>query len=235
MIPLRDDVPSRSVPFVTIGLIAMNVLVFLYQASIGMGGDPRAAEAFIIEFGVVPCRVTGTCSAPGEFPNPIATIFTSMFLHGGLFHVAGNMLYLWIFGDNVEDTIGHGRFLGFYLLAGVAAALAQIVVHPGSRIPMVGASGAVSGVLGAYLLLFPYASVLILVILGFFVRIVRWPAMIVLGLWIVVQFINGLITARASAVGGEVTGGTAWFAHIGGFLAGIILLFLMRPRRGARL
>jgi rhomboid family protein len=119
-----------------------------------------------------------------------------MFLHGGLFHVAGNMLYLWIFGDNVEDSIG---------------------------------------VLGAYLLLFPYASVLILVIFGFFVRIVRWPAMIVLGLWIVIQSINGLITARASAVGGEVTGGTAWFAHIGGFLAGIILLFLMRPRRVGRL
>jgi len=200
MIPLKDDAPSGSVPFVTIGLIALNVLVFLYQASIGIGGDPRAAEAFIIEFGVVRCRVVGTCSVPGEFPPPNATIFTSMFLHGGLFRVAGNMLYLWIFGDNVEGSIGHGRFLGFYLFAGVVAALAQIVFQPSSRIPMVGASGAVSGVLGAYLLLFPYATVLILVIFGFFVRIVRWPAMIVLGLWIVVQFINGFITARASAV-----------------------------------
>jgi len=235
MIPLKDDVSSGSVPFVTFGLIALNVLVFLYQASIGMGGDPRAAEAFIFEFGVVPCRVTGACSVLGEFPHPIVTIFTSMFMHGGLFHVAGNMLYLWIFGDNVEDTLGHGRFLAFYLMAGVAAALAQIVVHPGSRIPMVGASGAVSGVLGAYLLLFPYAGVLVLVIFGFFARVVRWPAIIVLGFWIVVQFLNGLIAASASAGGGGATGGTAWFAHIGGVLAGMALLFLMRPRRGRRL
>jgi membrane associated rhomboid family serine protease len=235
MIPLKDDVPSGSVPFVTLSLIALNVLVFLYQASIAMGGDPRAAEAFIFEFGVVPCRVTGACSVLGEFPHPIATIFTSMFMHGGLFHVVGNRLYLWIFGDNVEDTLGHWRFLAFYLLAGVAAALAQIAVHPGSRIPMVGASGAVSGVLGAYLLLFPYAGVLVLVIFGFFARVVRWPAMIVLGFWIVVQFLNGLITASASAGGGGATGGTAWFAHIGGVLAGMVLLFLMRPRRGRRL
>jgi len=234
MIPLRDDIPSHSIPFVTITLIGLNVLAFLYQTSIGMNGDPRASEAFVFEFGAIPCRVTGNCSVPGEFPPPVVTIFTSMFLHGGLFHIAGNMLYLWIFGDNVEDTLGHARFLAFYLLAGTAAALAQMVVHPTSRIPMIGASGAVSGVLGAYLLLFPYASVLILLIFGFFVRIVRWPAMIVLGLWIVVQFVNGLVTFSVSGSGGA-TGGTAWFAHIGGFLAGMVLLFLIRPRRGGRL
>jgi membrane associated rhomboid family serine protease len=232
MIPLKDDVPSSSFPFVTIGLIVLNALVFLYQASIGMGSE-RAAEAFIMEFGAVPCRVTGACAVPGDFPSPIATIFTSMFMHGGLFHIAGNMLYLWIFGDNVEDTLGHGRFLLFYLLSGVAAALAQIVMNPDSRVPMVGASGAVSGVLGAYLLLFPYARVLVLLIFGFFVRMVRWPASIVLGLWIVVQFLNGLITVSVAA--GGAAGGTAWFAHIGGFLAGIVLLFLMRPRRTGRL
>jgi membrane associated rhomboid family serine protease len=232
MIPLKDDVPSSGFPFVTIGLIVLNVLVFLYQASIGMGSE-RAAEAFILEFGAVPCRVTGACAVPGDFPSPIATIFTAMFMHGGLFHVAGNMLYLWIFGDNVEDTLGHGRFLLFYLLSGVAAALAQIAVHPDSRIPMVGASGAVSGVLGAYLLLFPYARVLVLLIFGFFFRIVRWPAIVVLGFWIVVQFLNGLITVSVAA--GGAAGGTAWFAHIGGFLAGIVLLFLMRPRRTGRL
>jgi membrane associated rhomboid family serine protease len=232
MIPLKDDVPSSSFPFVTIGLIVLNVLVFLYQASIGMGSE-RAAEAFILEFGAVPCRVTGACAVPGDFPPPIATIFTSMFMHGGLFHVAGNMLYLWIFGDNVEDTLGHGRFFLFYLLAGVAAALAQIMVHPDSRVPMVGASGAISGVLGAYLLLFPYARVLVLLIFGFFFRIVRWPASIVLGFWIVVQFLNGLITVSVAA--GGAAGGTAWFAHIGGFLAGMVLLFLMRPRRTGRL
>ena len=232
MIPLKDDVPSSSFPFVTIGLIVLNVLVFLYQASIGMGSE-RAAEAFIMEFGAIPCRVTGACAVPGDFPSPIATIFTSMFMHGGLFHIAGNMLYLWIFGDNVEDTLGHGRFLLFYLLSGVAAALAQIVMNPDSRVPMVGASGAVSGVLGAYLLLFPYARVLVLLIFGFFVRMVRWPATIVLGFWIVVQFLNGLITVSLAA--GGAGGGTAWFAHIGGFLAGIVLLFLMRPRQTGRL
>jgi membrane associated rhomboid family serine protease len=232
MIPLKDDVPSSGFPFVTIGLIVLNVLVFLYQASIGMGSE-RAAEAFIMEFGAVPCRVTGACAVPGDFPPPIATIFTSMFMHGGLFHVAGNMLYLWIFGDNVEDTLGHGRFLLFYLLSGVAAAAAQIVMNPDSRVPMVGASGAVSGVLGAYLILFPYARVLVLLIFGFFFRIVRWPASIVLGFWIVVQFLNGLITVSVAA--GGAAGGTAWFAHIGGFLAGIVLLFLMRPRRTGRL
>jgi membrane associated rhomboid family serine protease len=232
MIPLKDDVPSSGFPFVTIGLIVLNVLVFLYQASIGMGSE-RAAEAFIMEFGAVPCRVTGACAVAGDFPPPIATIFTSMFMHGGLFHVAGNMLYLWIFGDNVEDTLGHGRFLLFYLLSGMAAAAAQIVMNPDSRVPMVGASGAVSGVLGAYLILFPYARVLVLLIFGFFFRIVRWPASIVLGFWIVVQFLNGLITVSVAA--GGAAGGTAWFAHIGGFLAGIVLLFLMRPRRTGRL
>src|SRR5882672_8008441 len=201
MIPLRDDVPSHSVPFVTITLIGLNVLAFLYQTSIGMNGDPRASEAFVFEFGAIPCRVTGNCPVPGEFPPPVVTIFTSMFLHGGLFHIAGNMLYLWIFGDNVEDTLGHARFLVFYLLAGVAAALAQMVVHPTSRIPMIGASGAVSGVLG---------------------------------LWIVVQFVSGLVTFSTSGSEGA-SGGTAWFAHIGGFLAGMVLLFLMRPRRGGRL
>ena len=233
MIPLKDDVPSGSIPYVTVSLIGLNVLVFLYQVSVGMSGDPRAAEAFVFEFGATLCRLTGACPVPGEFPHPVATIFTSMFLHGGLFHVAGNMLYLWIFGDNVEDTLGHGRFLAFYLLSGVAAALAQTAVHPGSSVPMIGASGAVSGVLGAYLLLFPYASVLMLVIFGFFVRIVHWPAIIVLGFWIVVQFLNGLITVSVATGGGA--GGTAWFAHIGGFLAGMILLFLMRPRRVGRL
>ena len=235
MIPLRDDVPSSSVPYVTVGLIGLNVLVFLYQVSVGMGGDPHVAEAVVFEFGATPCRLTGACPVPGDFPHPVATIFTSMFLHGGLLHVGGNMLYLWIFGDNVEDTLGHGRFLALYLLTGVTAALAQVAVHPTSSVPMIGASGAVSGVLGAYLLLFPYASVHMLLVFGFFVRVVRWPALIVLGFWIVVQFLSAIITFRASAWSGGEAGGTAWFAHIGGFVAGMVLLFLLRPRRGARL
>jgi membrane associated rhomboid family serine protease len=235
MIPLKDDVPSETVPYMTIGLVGLNVLVFLYQASIGMGGDPKAAEAFVLEFGATPCRITGACPVPGDFPSPIATIFTSMFLHGGLLHVGGNMLYLWIFGDNVEDTLGHWRFAALYLIAGVAAAFTQIATSPRSSVPMIGASGAVSGVLGSYILLFPHANVHMLVVFGFFARIVRWPAMIVLGFWIVIQFLSGMLTFSSAAWGGGEAGGTAWFAHIGGFLAGMALLFLMRPRRAARL
>jgi len=232
MLPLKDDLPTRTFPVITVGLIVANALAFLYQLSLQATDDPgalRAAQAFVFEFGLVPCRLTGTCMAPETFPSPVLTIFTSMFLHGGLFHIAGNMLYLWIFGNNVEDTLGHGRFLIFYLLAGVAAALAQTALGPTSQIPMIGASGAVSGVLGAYLLLFPYASVLTLITFGFFIRIVRVPAMIVLGFWIIVQFLNGVVTFGAGD-----RGGVAWFAHIGGFLAGIGLLALLRPRRSRR-
>jgi len=224
-------------PIVTVLLIALNVLAFLYQASLGLDGrgpDPGAAEAFVMEFGLVPCRLSGACAAP-EFPSPLVTVFTSMFMHGGLFHIGGNMLYLWIFGDNVEDTLGHGRFLVFYLAAGVAAALAQVMLNASSRVPMVGASGAVSGVLGAYLLLFPYARVLTLLIIGFFIRFVHVPALIVLGFWIVVQLLNGFITFSAQSLGRGETGGVAWFAHIGGFLAGMLLLLMLRPRQSSRL
>ena len=225
-------------PIVTVMLIALNTLVFLYQVSLELGGGPGAAprgtvgpaEAFVYEFGAVPCRLTGACAA--DFPHPLVTVLTSMFLHGGFLHVAGNMLYLWIFGDNVEDTLGHGRFLAFYVSSGLAAALAQTMAAPTSRVPMIGASGAVSGVLGAYLLLFPYARVLTLIVFGFFWRLVYLPAVFVLGFWIVVQFMSGFLTL---SVGQGETGGVAWFAHIGGFLAGLLLLFLLRPRRTSRL
>jgi membrane associated rhomboid family serine protease len=238
MIPLKDDVPSRSVPVITIMLIALNVLAFFYQVSLGLdtrGPGAGAAEAFILEFGLVPCRLAGSCLAAGDFPSPVLTIFTSMFMHGGLFHIGGNMLYLWIFGDNVEDTLGHGRFFLFYLASGVAAAVGQVLLNSDSRVPMVGASGAVSGVLGAYLLLFPYARILTLLIIGFFIKFVHVPAMIVLGFWIVVQLLNGFITFSAQSLGRGESGGVAWFAHIGGFLAGMMLLFLLRPRRIGRL
>jgi rhomboid family protein len=226
MFPLKDDLPTRSTPFVTVGLIALNVVAFLYQLSLQTGGSQegvRAAEAFVMEFGLVPCRLTGACPTVADLPSPVLTIFTSMFLHGGLFHIAGNMLYLWIFGNNVEDTLGHGRFLCFYLAAGVAAAATQTLAGPGSHVPMIGASGAISGVLGAYILLFPHANVLTLVVFGFFWRLVRIPALIVLGLWMVVQILNGLGSLGAG-------GGVAWFAHIGGFVAGMGLLPLLRPR-----
>jgi len=236
MIPLKDDVPSRSVPIVTLVLIALNVAAYVYQLSLGFATDAggrAAAEAFVFEFGATPCRLTATCDR-GDFPSPYVTVFTSMFLHGSPLHVAGNMLYLWIFGDNVEDSLGHGRFLLFYLLSGVAAAAAQTITSPTSTIPMIGASGAVSGVLGAYLLLFPYATILTLMIFGFFIRSVHIPAVIVLGFWIVLQLINGWLTMSASATGRGESGGVAWFAHIGGFLAGMLLLLLFRPRPSRR-
>jgi len=235
VIPLKDDVPSQSVPLVTLAVIGLNVAAFFYQLTLQMGPDPdtqRAAEDFVLEFGVVPCRLTGQCRVPGDFLHPVLTVFTSMFLHGGLLHLGGNMLYLWIFGNNVEDTLGHGRFVVFYLTSGLAAALAQIMINPASTIPMVGASGAVSGVLGAYFLLFPYSTVLTLVTFGFFWRFIHLPAVIVLGLWIVLQFLSGYLSLGVAS-GAE--GGVAFFAHIGGFIVGMGLLFVLRPRRSRRL
>jgi membrane associated rhomboid family serine protease len=233
MLPLKDDVPSRNFPLFVAMLLAANVATFLYQLSLDIdpAGPVRgAAQAFVMEFGAVPCRLTGLCPAD-DAPAPLVTVFTSMFLHGGFFHIAGNLLYLWIFGDNVEDTLGHFRFLALYLLSGVGAALAQVVMNPESRIPMVGASGAISGVLGAYLFLFPRASILTLVTFGFFIRFVHVPALIVLGFWIVVQVLLGLSTYRA----GADEGGVAWFAHIGGFATGVVVLFLLKPRGTRRL
>jgi membrane associated rhomboid family serine protease len=227
--PLKDDNPSSTAPVVTVALIVLNALVFVYQISLQAGGPDgaRAAQAFIEEFGLVPCRLTGACRVGPELPLPVVTIFTSMFMHGGLFHIGGNMLYLWIFGNNVEDTLGHTRYLIFYLLSGIAAALAQTVVGPSSLVPMVGASGAISGVLGAYLVLFPGAHVTTLIVLGFFFRLVQIPAMVVLGFWIVLQVLNGLGSFGTS-------GGVAFFAHIGGFVAGMGLLFVLRPRARSR-
>jgi membrane associated rhomboid family serine protease len=225
MFPLKDDIPSHSFPLFTVVLIVANVAVFLYQLSLEMGPARATATAFVMEFGAVPCRLSGMCPTE-DFPAPMLTVFTSMFMHGGIFHVAGNMLYLWIFGDNVEDALGHFRFLLLYLMAGAGAAASQVLVGPDSRIPMVGASGAVSGVLGAYLLMFPRARILCLIIFGFLVRFVHVPAIIVLGFWIVVQVFNGVI----SVSGAGQTGGVAWFAHIGGFAAGIVLLFLLKAR-----
>jgi membrane associated rhomboid family serine protease len=227
MFPLKDDIPNHSFPLFTVMLILANAAIFVYQLSLeaGPGAPAHAAAAFVMEFGAVPCRLTGMCPTD-DFPAPMLTVFTSMFLHGGFLHVAGNMLYLWIFGDNVEDTLGHFRFLLLYLLAGVGAAASQVMMAPESRVPMVGASGAISGVLGAYLFLFPRARILCLIIFGFFIRFIHIPAVIVLGFWIVVQVVSGLGSMAATGQ----TGGVAWFAHIGGFVAGIVLLFLLKGR-----
>jgi len=235
VIPLKDDVPSQSTPFVTYGLIAMNLIIYLYQFSLSLdtrGPGAEAFQSFIFEFGMVPCRLAGGCATADQFPPPVVTIFSSMFMHGNLLHLLSNMLYLWIFGDNVEDALGHGRFLFFYGLSGMAAAIGHTLVQPTSRVPMVGASGAVSGVLGAYLLLFPGATVLTLIAFFPFYRMIRIPAVIVLGFWIVLQVVSGYV---AVALGRGETGGVAWFAHIGGFVAGMLLLFLFRPRESRRI
>jgi len=223
MIPLRDENPTTLTPVVTVTLIILNCLVFLYQVSLG-----DAEERFILSYAAVPAELFRTGATVGDPGVPVGlTVFTSMLLHGGLFHLGGNMLYLWIFGNNIEDVMGHGRFIVFYLLSGLAAAFAHAVTAPESTVPMVGASGAISGVLGAYLLLFPKARVQVLILMGVFTRIVPVPAVVVLGFWIVVQVLNGVFS-----LAGPAGGGVAWFAHIGGFVTGLALIkVFQRPVR----
>ncbi len=234
MIPLHDDNSTDLKPVITVSLILACGLVFFWQATL----PPDAAQRAVYSFGMVPAVVFGSATLPTDvavLPAP-ATIVTSMFLHGGLIHLLGNMLFLWIFGNNVEDSMGHIRFVVFYLLCGLAAAFAQALQDPGSTLPMIGASGAIGGVLGGYAMLFPRAHVLVLLPLGFFMHLMRIPALIALGLWFLLQF---LYTAMA----GDQPGGVAYWAHIGGFVAGMILIVPFRsrrfplfggPRRGAR-
>lgn len=223
MIPLRDDTPSASRPLVTYLLILTNVLVFLYMVRLG---SAAAVERFIFAWGAVPGEITGRAGGQPVLAYP--TLLTSMFMHGGWAHLLGNMLYLWIFGDNVEDLMGHGGFLLFYLLAGLLAVGAHIASSPASRVPLVGASGAIAGVLGAYLVLFPRARIVSLIPFGFFLRVVAVPAVFFLPIWFLLQFIQGLAT-----LGGE-TAGVAWWAHIAGFVAGVALVRVFaRARRSA--
>lgn len=221
MIPLKDDIPTRRFPLLTVSIIAADITIFFYQISLG----PQVGEQLVYRFGAIPSELVQGFSVGSLFPAA-TTIFTSMFLHGGLWHVGGNMLYLWIFGNNVEDAMGRGRFLIFYLLCGTAAAYAHALTDPGSSVPMIGASGAISGVLGAYLLLYPRARVLTLVPFGFFFQMMRIPAAVVLLFWIVVQLLNGTL-----AFGQAGVGGVAWFAHVGGFFTGMALIHLFRRRR----
>jgi membrane associated rhomboid family serine protease len=222
LIPYKDDNPTEKFPFVTITLIALNVLAFLWQAT-----TPGGFREMIFAYGAVPSSIL---DFQGNQPvNPGVTIFTAMFMHAGLLHLGGNMLYLWIFGNNIEDRLGHFWFVVFYLAGGVVAAYAHAITAPGSDIPMIGASGAVAAVLGAYLLLYPHAGVYTLLILGFFVQVVRLPALIVIGFWAIIQFINGMVS-RGTVPGG----GVAWFAHIGGFVFGLIVVKIMLMLVGSR-
>jgi membrane associated rhomboid family serine protease len=213
MIPLRDVIPSRTVPFITILLIVVNVLVFLFEMSLG-----DSLDLFLATWALVPARFS------------LVTLVTSMFLHGGLMHVGGNMLFLWIFGDNVEDRMGHGRFLVFYLLCGAAAALAQTLMQPDSLVPMVGASGAIAGVMGAYFVSYPRSRIVTL-IPPFIFTTFEIPALVFLGIWFVLQFLNGLGSLDAAAAG-HSAGGVAFWAHVAGFAAGLVGVFVFRrPER----
>ena len=222
MIPLSDENRTSRTPVVSYALLGAIVLAFLWQL--------QAGDAAVYAFGLIPARLVHGALLPPqlEWTPAWATVFTSMFLHGGWLHLGGNLLYLWIFGDNVEDALGRGRFVAFYLLCGVAAALVQTVSETTSIIPMIGASGAISGVLGAYMRLYPHAQVRVLVPLFIVFYTIRVPAWMVLGLWFLFQL-------ASSAMIQPGQGGVAFFAHIGGFLSGLILVGLLMPRRKARL
>ena len=226
IIPLRDINPSSSFPFITILLICINIVVFILQATL-----PEAELAsFYGTFGLMPARFLGSMNGITERSvlNEGMTLFTSMFLHGGPMHIIGNMWILWLLGDNVEDRLGHFTFLGFYLLAGIGASLVHAVIYPASTVPTIGASGAIAGVMAAYVLMFPKAKIKVLVFLVIFITTINVPAFIFIGLWFMTQLFNGLGSLSA----GEASG-IAFWAHIGGFLAGIILVIVnkIQPRR----
>ena len=219
MIPYKDDNPTSTFPFVTIGIIVLNIFIFLFEAT-----SQSNTKDVTYAFGAIPHNIL--TFEKNQPIHPALTIFSSMFMHGGLFHLGGNMLYLWIFGNNIEDKLGHIRFIFFYIFCGVVSAYAHAVTNPDSLIPMIGASGAVSGILGAYLLLFPKAYVHTLIFLGFFITTVRIPALIVIGFWAIVQFASGFLSA-----GHNEGGGVAWFAHVGGFLIGLLTVKLWMPKK----
>lgn len=224
MIPLKDENPSQTTPVVTLLLIAVNTLLFFYQVSLG----PQD-RAFVFRFGAIPDELFHQVQSSRSTGLALQiTVLTSMFLHGGFLHLAGNMLYLWIFGNNVEDVMGHGRFILFYLICGSIAVYTHAFFNSDSTVPMIGASGAISGVLGAYLLLFPHARIWTLVTLGFFIQFVDLPAVVVLGFWIVMQILYGLFSFSGPAEG------VAWFAHIGGLFAGMALVWPFKKRAGRR-
>lgn len=223
MIPLRDRNPTRRTPVVTIGIILANVVVFLIQLSKG-----TEIEALYFQFGVVPAHIVDAV-ANLQFGAVILPLISSMFMHGGWLHIGGNMLYLWIFGDNVEDRLGRIQFLVFYVVCGISASVLHILIEPASQVPTVGASGAISGVLAGYLLLYPKARVVTIIPIFLFLQVTELPALIVLGFWFVMQFFYGLLSLSKETSG---MGGVAWWAHIGGFVTGLVLVFFDNVRRG---
>lgn len=230
-IPLKDINPTRSRPIITWTLIALNVVIYLYQLSLGRGG-----MALVVSYGATPFEITRMTDLVGHYgpglthlpgPSPIAlTLFTSMFLHGSILHLGFNMLYLWIFGNNIEDVLGPVRFILFYFVGGLVAHAMHIASDPGSLIPTIGASGAVSAVMGAYLMLYPHARILTLAWIFIFIQMLAVPASVMIVYWFVIQLISGV-----ASLGGQVGGGVAWFAHIGGFLGGVFLILVMAGSR----
>ena len=222
MIPIRDDAPHYTTPWVNYFLIALNTLVFLFELALG----PRHLDAFLFSFGMVPAHLTAALRA-GAYAAALLPVLTSMFLHAGWLHIIFNMWWLWIFGDNIEDALGHFRYLIFYLLSGLGAALVHIMFNLGSQVPSVGASGAIAGVMGAYFVLFPSARVLTFIFVFF-----TWlPAWLILGYWFVLQFLSGAATSLTAQQGSS--GGIAVWAHVGGFLTGVVMIKLF-PRRAPR-
>lgn len=221
MIPLKDDNPTRTFPIINYLLIAFNVVVFFYQATL----PANAAKAFVLHNATIPMRIPAYLSGHLGFKMAFEPVFTSMFLHGGLLHLAGNMLFLYVFGDNVEDAFGHIGYLFFYLFCGIGSGLVHILFNWNSAVPAIGASGAISGVMGAYAVLYPRARVLML----FFIFLIPVPAIFVLGYWFVLQFLSGI-----GEFGASNAGGVAWWAHIGGFLIGVVVAIMVKEGRSSR-
>jgi len=222
MFPLRDTIPSRTFPFVTISIIIFNFLIFFYELSLG-----STLNEFFKSYGIIPAEFLNiNIKNPFQIVSLTLPLFSSTFLHGGWMHIIGNMWYLWIFGDNIEDRTGHFRFLIFYILCGMLAGITHILMNSHSSIPTVGASGAIAGVMGAYFLLFPRAKILTLVFLFIFIQIIEIPAVFFLGFWILFQFISGSMSVGLT----ENSAGVAWWAHIGGFLIGLVLVMFFKKR-----
>ena len=226
MFPIRDDQPRYSTPFINGFLIGLNILIYLFQSML----DPRSGELFARQFGVVPSHLSAFLAGSPQYTLPTVVIpfFTSMFLHAGWMHVLGNMWFLFIFGDNIEDYLGHFKYLVFYILSGLIAMFTQVAIYPHSNLPTVGASGAIAGVLGAYFILYPRARVLT----WFFIFVFYIPAWIMLGYWFVLQFFAGAATLSMARPGHDV-GGVAVWAHVGGFVAGVLMIKIF-PERGRR-
>lgn len=225
MIPIRDNIPSRRFPVMNAVLIGINVIMFLYEVSLAV----PEREAFLRVYGMIPRQVTGIFATEAVSLGDFGSVFTAMFLHGSWMHIIGNMLFLWVFGDNVEDIVGSWRYLLLYLLAGAVGNFAHVITNPASALPTIGASGAVAGILGAYLVNFAHARVVTLIPLGIFLTTVELPALFFLLFWFVIQLISGF-----ASLGVESVGGVAWWAHIGGFLAGVLLVRFLRERRYER-